>query len=192
MRSLSVLIPAGLLLAVILLVSQPLHGTEDNSQTNLVEHGRYLVKIAGCGDCHSPKVMSEHGIEEDTTRLLSGHPADEPITAMPAAPGDGWMVTGNGHFTAWAGPWGISFAANLTSDEKTGIGNWTDDQFIKAMHTGKHRGYGRPILPPMPWPNLSHATDDDLKAMLAYLKSTKPISNQVPAPIPPPGSAGGN
>lgn len=191
MRSVSVLIPAALLLAVILLVSQPTHSTEDTSDTNPVERGRYLVKISGCGDCHSPKIMTEKGPEEDPARLLSGHPADEPITEMPVAPGEGWMVTGNGHFTAWAGPWGISFAANLTSDKKTGIGNWTDEQFIKSMRTGKHRGYGRPILPPMPWPNLSHATDDDLKAMLAYFKSTKPIANQVPAPIPPAGAEGG-
>ena len=56
----------------------------------------------------------------------------------------------NGHVTAWAGPWGVSYAANLTPDKRTGIGAWTADQFIKTMRTGKHLGVGRPVLPPMP------------------------------------------
>lgn len=68
---------------------------------------------------------------------------------------------------------------------ETGIGVWTTEIFIKAMRTGKHMGAGRPILPPMPWFNYAKATDEDLKAILAYLKTLKPIKNAVPAPIPP-------
>jgi mono/diheme cytochrome c family protein len=151
-----------------------------------VERGEYLVILGGCGDCHSPKTMTAQGPVEDPSRLLSGHPSDESITAVPATVGqDGWIASCNSHLTAWAGPWGVSFAANLTSDKKTGIGNWTDEQFIKAMRTGKHRGFGRPILPPMPWFNLARATDEDLSAMLAYLKSTPAVVNEVPAPIAP-------
>ncbi|HZQ59913.1 MAG TPA: diheme cytochrome c-553, partial [Casimicrobiaceae bacterium] len=86
--------------------------------------------------------------------------------------------------TAWAGPWGVSYAANLTPD-KTGIAGWTVDQFIQAMRTGKHLGVGRPILPPMPWQQIGKLTDRDLRAIYAYLKSLKPIDNQVPAPTPP-------
>ena len=154
--------------------------------TAKIERGRYLVTLGGCGDCHTPKKMTKMGPVEDSTLLLSGHPASEKVPEPPAGLSmTGWVAAGNGHFTAWTGPWGVSFAVNLTSDPKTGIGNWTDEQFISAMRTGKHRGFGRPILPPMPWPNLAHATDEDLSAILAFLKSTKPIVNQVPEPIAP-------
>ncbi|HEY1461040.1 MAG TPA: hypothetical protein VGH59_13395 [Casimicrobiaceae bacterium] len=91
----------------------------------------------------------------------------------------------NGDFTAWAGPCGISFAANLTPDKATGLGGWTAEQFIQSTRTGKHLGVGRPILPPMPIASLATLTDADLKAIFAYLKSIKPISNQVPPSLPP-------
>jgi hypothetical protein len=94
-------------------------------------------------------------------------------------------VLGNEHFTAWAGPWGVSFSMNLTPDEETGMGTWNEAMFIKAMRTGKHLGEGREILPPMPWPYLAKATDQDLKAIFAYLKSIPPVKNAVPDPIPP-------
>ena len=91
----------------------------------------------------------------------------------------------NDELTAWAGPWGVSFAANLTPDKATGLGTWTADQFIKSMRTGKHMGVGRPILPPMPVQNFAALSDADLTALFAYLRSIKPIPNQVPAPLPP-------
>jgi mono/diheme cytochrome c family protein len=165
-------------------------GTGDSPKTDqaeMVSRGQYLVKLGGCGDCHSPKIFSEHGMEENPDLLLSGHPASEPVPEFPAAVlgPDKWGAVGSSSFTAWAGPWGVSFAANLTSDKKTGLGEWTEEQFIDSMRKGKHRGFGRPILPPMPWPNMAKVTDHDLKAMLAYFQSTKPISNKVPAPIPP-------
>ncbi len=86
-------------------------------------------------------------------------------------------------FTAWAGPWGISYTANLTPDQNTGLGIWTEDMFIKAIREGKHMGTSRPILPPMPWPAFRNYSDDDLKAIFAYLKSIPPIANHVPDPI---------
>jgi len=89
--------------------------------------------------------------------------------------------------TAWAGPWGVSFARNLTPDIATGIGSWTEAIFIKALRTGKDMGEGRAILPPMPWPGIGQSTDADLKAMFAYLMSLKPIENAVPDPISPAG-----
>ena len=88
--------------------------------------------------------------------------------------------------TAAVGPWGVSFAANLTPDEDTGTGDWTAQEFIDAMRTGTHRGIGRPILPPMPWANLATAPDEDLEAIFAYLQSIPPISNEVPDAIDPP------
>jgi cytochrome c551/c552 len=173
---------------IVLLGILPLVGSEKQAATtdDAVARGEYLVIMAGCGDCHSPKTFTPHGPVEDTTRLFAGHPSE---LVMPAAPAElnpqGWIAACNAHMTAWTGPWGVSFASNLTSDKKTGLGNWTDEQFIQAMRTGKHRGFGRQILPPMPWVNYGQATDEDLKTMLAFLKSTKPVDNQVPEPMPP-------
>jgi hypothetical protein len=80
---------------------------------------------------------------------------------------------------------GISFSANITPDKLTGLGNWTVQQFIQTMRTGKHLGVGRPLLPPMPVEGVAVLTDPDIRAMFAYLMSLKPIANPVPAPIPP-------
>jgi hypothetical protein len=82
-----------------------------------------------------------------------------------------------------AGPWGVSYGANLTPDRATGIGTWTEQMVVGAMRTGRHAGVGRPILPPMPWPSYAQMTDDDLKAIFAFLQSVKPISNRVPQPV---------
>jgi hypothetical protein len=156
------------------------------TKEEMVKHGEYLVTLGGCNHCHSPKVLTDMGPVPDTTKLLSGHPADSkipPIDPTLVQPGK-WILT-TGDLTAWVGPWGVSIAANLTPDEPTGLGTWTDEVFIKALRTGKHMGIGRPILPPMPWPDIAKATDEDLKAIFAYLKSLPPIRNKVPDPIPP-------
>ena len=148
--------------------------------------GAYLVTLMGCNHCHSPKLMTEMGPVPDTTRLLSGHPADSKLSMIDTAmvqPGK-WILTTD-DLTAWVGPWGISYPANLTPDGPTGIGTWTDEVFIKALRTGKHMGVGRMILPPMPWVDIAKATDEDLKAIFAYLQSLPPIRNQIPDPVPP-------
>lgn len=156
--------------------------------TSAVERGKYLVTLSGCNDCHSPKVFGPNGPQPDPARLLSGHPEDEKISAPFTPPGGSpWVAAASSDFTAWSGPWGISFAANLTPDTNTGLrsGVWTEDLFIKAIRTGKHMGTSRDILPPMPWPELSKLTDEDLKAIWAYLGTLKPVTNHVPDPIPP-------
>ena len=76
-------------------------------------------------------------------------------------------------------------AANLTPDQNSGLGIWTEEMFIKALRTGRHMGASREILPPMPWSNYSKMTDDDLKAVYAYLRSIPAVHNRVPEPIPP-------
>ena len=122
----------------------------------------------------------------DTTRLLSGHPAEAQLPALPAgviSPSQ-WGAVATGDLTAWFGSWGTSFAANLTPDQ-TGLGGWNDSLFIATMRTGKRMGTGRAILPPMPWFNYAQMTDDDLKALFAYLRSLRPVSNLVPQPLPP-------
>lgn len=114
--------------------------------------------------------------------MLSGHPAELELPPPPAAVGP-WIWHGSATNTAFAGPWGISYTANLTSDELTGIGAWTEDIFIGAIRTGRHWGQSRPILPPMPWQVYGQMTDEDLGAIFAYLKSVPPIRNQVPEPV---------
>lgn len=158
-----------------------------NSES-LVEKGEYLVTLGGCNDCHSPKIFRDGMMLIDSSRQLSGHPAAEPLPPVDKKnlqPGN-WAAMGPG-VTAFVGPWGISFAANLTSDSATGIGAWNEEAFLAAMRTGKHQGQpnARPILPPMPWYNLSKVEDEDLKAMFAYLKSVPPVNNRVPAPVGP-------
>jgi len=151
----------------------------------LVARGRYLVTVGGCNDCHSPKVFTAQGMFPDSTRMLSGHPADSPLPAFdPASVGPGKWVLFNDDLTACVGPWGAVCAQNLTPDTETGIGSWTQEMFVQALRTGHHLGSGRPIMPPMPWPNLAQATDEDLGAIYAYLQSLPPISNKVPDPIP--------
>jgi cytochrome c553 len=148
------------------------------------ERGKYLVTIGVCNDCHTPWKLGEKGPEPDMTRMLSGHP--EGMKLPPAAGVQPpWGVVGALSMTAWSGPWGVSYTANLTPDQETGTGSWSEENFIKALRTGKHLGAGRDILPPMPWDWYSKMTDDDLKAIFAYLKTIPPIRNKVPDPIPP-------
>lgn len=152
----------------------------------LVDRGAYLVKLGGCHDCHSPKVFTDKGPMPDESRLLSGHPGELSLPSVDSGQiGPGKWILFNEHLTAAVGPWGATFAINLTSDEETGVGAWSEAVFVNGMRTGKHMGAGRPILPPMPWVNLAEATDEDLKAIFAYLMTVPPVKNQVPDPIPP-------
>jgi mono/diheme cytochrome c family protein len=153
-----------------------------------VERGRMLIVGGGCHDCHTPKKVGPNGPEADMDRMLSGHPESEGVP-QPFKPikGSPYVIHINGHLTAWSGDWGVSFAANLTPDENTGLGIWTEDMFLAALKQGKHMGKSRPILPPMPWNWYGQLPDEDLKAMFAYLKSIKPIANRVPVPLTPDG-----
>ena len=151
-----------------------------------VKRGAYLVAITGCNDCHSAKKMGAQGPEIIPETMLGGYPADRPIAKFT----DKMIKQGFAQFypdlTAAAGPWGISFAGNLTPDE-TGIGNWSEEQFKKALTQGKWKGIdgGRMLLPPMPWQNYTTMAETDVKAIFAYLKSIKPVKNLVPQPITP-------
>jgi cytochrome c553 len=150
-----------------------------------VERGAYLVKIMGCNHCHTPYKLGPNGPEPDMSRALSGHPADFAMPAPPALDGK-WTWLGAATNTAFSGPWGTSFTANLTPDRETGLGKWSVETFIAAMKTGRHEGKGRPILPPMPVENLAALSDEDIRDLFAYLRSLPPVRNRVPAPIDPP------
>jgi mono/diheme cytochrome c family protein len=144
-----------------------------------IERGRYLATVMDCNGCHTP--FDAKG-QPDMSRMLSGHPESVKITPPPKLTG-GWGTAINATNTAWSGPWGVSYTTNLTPDRLTGIGGWTEQNFIDAIRKGKKAGIGRPLLPPMPWVNYAKLTDDDLKAMFAYLKSIPPIRNAVPAAV---------
>ena len=148
-----------------------------------VLRGEYMVTVMGCNDCHSPKVFGPEGPTPDPERLLSGHPQDMPLPKIDTTLIGPWVLF-NPHNTATVGPWGVSFAANLTSDP-TGIGNWTEEQFTRALREGKSKGLAnnRNILPPMPWSMFSKLTDEDLTSIFAYLKSIKPVRNVPPPPM---------
>lgn len=151
-----------------------------------IERGKYLVTLSGCNDCHSPKIMTDHGPEPDPLRLLSGHRQEEKLPPIGENAGkDGW-VKFNMNLTAAVGPWGTSFAANLTPHE-TGIGTWDFNQFKTAIQKGKYKGLeeSRMLLPPMPWQVYMNFKEDDLIAIFAYLKSLPPVNNLVPQPILP-------
>ena len=163
-------------------------GNSNSAKKARIARGEYLVTVGGCNDCHTPLKMGANGPEPDMSRMLSGHPQQ---LAMPPAPKLGnspWVWIGAGSNTAFAGPWGVSFARNLTPDRVSGLGIWSEELSIKTIRTGRHWGTSRPILPPMPWQNYARMTDEDLKSVYAYLQSIKPIRNEVPDAIlaPPP------
>lgn len=164
--------------------------TPDNavSQADKIARGKYLVMVGGCNDCHSPKIFTPTGPVFDTTRLLSGHPAGSPMPELPAGliGPTAWGGVTTNDMTTWVGPWGVSYAYNLTPDPGTGIGSYTEEIFIKTLRTGKKMGVGRDILPPMPWQTIGQMTDDDLKAVYAYLQSLPPVNNLIPNPVSPP------
>jgi len=155
---------------------------------DLVKKGEYLVQISGCNDCHSPKRMGPNGPEIIAELMLSGYPASQPVPPFDKSLAAKGISQFTPDLTAACGPWGVSFAANLTPDD-TGIGTWTEEQFKTALTKGKFKGMenGRTLLPPMPWVNYAPMKDEDIKAVFAYLKSIKPVKNVVPAPVPPAG-----
>ena len=151
-----------------------------------IERGAHLVRTMGCNDCHTPWQMGPRGPEPDMSRALTGHPSDLIMPPAPKLPEGPWIGVLSATNTAWAGPWGVSFTANLTPDPEHGLGKWTEDMFIATMRTGRHEGKGRPLLPPMPFWMIGALGDDDIKALFAYLQSLPPSTNAVPQPIDPP------
>ena len=165
-------------------VSASTADASERIKSDRIARGKYLVTAVGCHDCHTPMKMGEKGPEPDMTRMLSGHPEGLKLPPPPAGAGV-WGITASLTMTAWSGPWGVSYTANLTPDRETGLGAWTEDNFVKTIRTGRHMGSGRPVLPPMPIPAFMNFNDEDLKSIFAYLQSVPAIKNRVPAPLPP-------
>jgi hypothetical protein len=161
--------------------------TPGNAQR--VARGQYLVTIGGCNDCHTPLKLTPSGPVPDVDRLLSGHPEQ---LVMPSGPAlaQPWGYAFASSMTAFSGPWGVSFARNLTPDADTGLGAWTEADFIATLRSGHRMGHGRPLVPPMPWLNYAKASDEDLRAIFAYLRSIPAVRNRVEDPRPPGAAAG--
>lgn len=123
-----------------------------------VARGKYLVALGGCSDCHTPGGLTGR---PDMAHYLGGSDV-------------GFAIPGQGVFVA----------PNLTPDEATGLGKWTEQQIITAFTTGR-RPDGRQLVPIMPWPALSQLTPSDAKAIVGYLKSLKPVQHAVPGPFGP-------
>lgn len=149
-----------------------------------IARGNYIVTTSGCHDCHTPWVMGPKGPEPDMTRALSGHPENMVLPPPPKVEAP-WVMTAAATNTAWAGPWGISYTANLTPDPETGLGKWTLRNFVETIRTGRHMGRGREVLPPMPVQVYRNWTDADFEAVFSYLRSVPAIKNRVPEPLPP-------
>jgi hypothetical protein len=176
---------AGLLVLAALAAAAFSATSAHNPSADRATRGEYLVKIMGCNDCHTPWKLGPNGPEPDMSRMLSGHP--EQVGALqPAQTSAPYVWAAGPTNTAFSGPWGISYTANLTPDQNTGLGIWTEEMFIAAIRTGRHMGVSRPINPPMPWPMYRNASDEDLKSVYAYLRTIKPIVNHVPDYQPPP------
>lgn len=167
---------------------------KEMTEEELIARGEYLTIIMDCNICHSPKIFeqTEHGPKPvpDPARMLSGHPGDRPLDIsafdLSKTPIGPWIF-GHGDLTAWVGPWGISYAANITPDP-TGIGNFTLENFTNAFQHGKYKGGegGRMLMPPMPWESFAHLPAEDVKAIYTYLmKKVLPVNN-VPPPYTPP------
>lgn len=153
------------------------------------ERGKQLVTEGNCDYCHTPLIETKEGLVPDMKRRLSGHPQDAEIPRLPDAEvGSGeWIeFLGTLDSTEWAGPWGLTFSTNITPDPETGIGKWTEQVFIETMRTGKHIDFKRDVLPPMPWQDYGKLSDEDLKAIFAYLMTITPVKNAVPKPVPLP------
>jgi mono/diheme cytochrome c family protein len=157
-------------------------GAPTATNSEQIARGKYLVDIMGCHDCHTPMKLGPNGPEWDMSRALSGHPENAPALPPANLPPQ-YLAAIGGTFTSFTGPWGTSFTRNLTPDKETGLGDWTVDEFIATMKTGRERGKGRPVLPPMPVQNLKALTDSDIRALFAYLQSLPAIRNRTPQPM---------
>ncbi|WP_153145550.1 c-type cytochrome [Dechloromonas sp. H13] len=156
----------------------------DGGNTAKVKRGALLVAAGDCVTCHTPFKMGANGPEKDMVRGLSGHPESLRLPPPPKLDND-WNGAGSATMTAFVGPWGTTYAANLTPDRETGIGAWKEKDFVQAMRTGKHVGVARPIMPPMPWQAIAALPDSDLRAIYAYLMAQPAVKNKVPEYAPP-------
>ncbi len=148
----------------ILTAPEPVPGRFAPADRGMIERGQYLVELLGCGVCH-------------TDGALSGAPNPERLLA------------GSRTGIAYSSPLqvefpGITFAPNITPDDETGIGRWSDQHIANAITAGLGRHAKRRIVS-MPWPGYAKMSDEDTQAIVAYLRSIPPVRHRVPADVEP-------
>jgi len=152
-----------------------------------LEIGQAVVEGWNCSFCHTPQIEAPDGkLMPDPKRLMSGHPADEEVPTVPdmIISSPEWMeFLDNLDSTVWATDDMLVFSANLTPDDNTGIGTWTEVEFVETIREGRHRGIERRIKYPMPWRELSELSDEELLSVYEYLMSLEPVNNKVPESI---------
>lgn len=145
---------------------------EPSAQTDLIARGQYIATIAGCTSCHTP-LKPEYGnpqsltIEQIQTIAFNEREAHDTEK----------LLAGGRAFDL--GPAGLVFTRNITPDEATGVGAWSDDQLKVAIKTGIDNK-GKLLFPVMPYHVYNGMADEDLDAVIAYLRSVKAVSNSVP------------
>jgi mono/diheme cytochrome c family protein len=131
----------------------PAKGLPAPPKSDKVAYGGYIVNaLAHCFECHTP--MGENGIPDMANRM------------------------GAGGFEIRLAPEMTVMTANITPDPETGIGNWSDEDIIKAM-TKAVDPDGQKLSPPMPFPFFSNMTQEDLEAVVAYLRTIPPVVHKV-------------
>jgi len=183
-RKLSILF--GLVFGLIVITFSNIVAEQQESNAEIADKGKLITEIYGCVDCHTPKIKEGEFLVNDPDRLFSGHPGDNKLPQFPPeiiGP-EKWRGLFTDSMTAWGGPWGISYSANLTPDKKTGIGKLSEKNFVSILNIGIHSNMNRKLMEPMPWKEISELKDDDLKAVYQYLKTVKPVKNKVPESVP--------
>ena len=135
--------------------ARPLTSKKFESTPARLERGKYLAETRGCFGCHSPHNWTMHGAPMPEDRLGSG--MDMPIAGLP----------------------GKVVAPNITPDPETGGGAWTDDQFARAIREGIGHD-GRALFPMMPYEQYRHMSDEDLAALIVYLRNLPAVRNPLP------------
>jgi len=142
----------------------PVAGRYHPNNRDKIDRGAYMIELLGCGSCHTNGAFDG---EPDMTRALAG--SDTGI-AFTNPVGDEYP--------------GIVYPSNITPDEETGIGSWSDWQIANAIRSGIGR-HGERHIATMPWQGYARLTDEDVAAIVAYLRSIQPIKNTVPVEVAP-------
>ncbi len=142
----------------------PVAGRYHPNNRDKIDRGAYMIELLGCGSCHTNGAFDG---EPDMTRALAG---SDTGVAFTNPVGDEYP--------------GIVYPSNITPDEETGIGSWSDRQIANAIRSGIGR-HGERRIATMPWQGYARLTDEDVAALVAYLRSIQPIKNKVPAEVAP-------
>jgi hypothetical protein len=166
----------------------PVTALKPEVKSDPIARGKYLVTAMACGDCHTPHDQTGQPIK---ALELSGHPEKAPLPSWePEMLSKGAVATMAPTLTAFAGPFGVSVAPNLTPDPETGL-VVSVEGLIASWKSGNHWKYNRPVQPPMPIEHYKELEETDVRAIYAYLQSLPPVKNMAPATTvaPPPAGA---